>query len=119
MFCTVERIIGLLKQQCKTQKDLADYLGIKNQVITDWKTGKTKTFYDFIPEIADFFDVPADKLFGRSFEIKKNNAPDDSYRSELKKIVSGLSESELDELILFIQFMEYKRGQSSSSDDGV
>lgn len=66
MDITVERIMMLLKEKNIEQKDLAEHLGIKKQTITDWKTGKTKSYQKCIDKIAVFFNVSIDYLLGRT-----------------------------------------------------
>ena len=66
MDITVERILLLLKENHVEQKDLAEHLGISKQAITDWKTGKTKSYQKCIDKIAAFFNVSVDFLLGRT-----------------------------------------------------
>lgn len=59
---TVARIMKELNNNNRTQKDLADHLHIKKTVITDWKSGKSKSYLAHIKEIADFLNVSTDYL---------------------------------------------------------
>lgn len=59
----IERISKLLKTKKLSQKDLTDYLGLKQSAFTDWKTRKTDSYLKSIPEIAEFLNVSTDYLY--------------------------------------------------------
>ena len=61
---TLNKIIQILKHQGKQQKELADALGIQKNNITDWKTGKSKSYTKYLPQIASFLGVSVDYLVG-------------------------------------------------------
>lgn len=65
---TLEKIIVLLEQENKTQKELCDYIGINGNVFTAWKSGKNKSYTKHLPKIAEFFDVSIDYLLGKTEE---------------------------------------------------
>lgn len=61
---TLERILSLIEERGIQQQELSDYLGINKQVITDWKSGKSKSYKKYIGKIAEFFNVTSDYLQG-------------------------------------------------------
>ncbi len=61
---TLNKILALLSKQGKQQKDLADELGIRKNNITDWKSGKSKSYTKYLPQIAAYFGVSIDYLTG-------------------------------------------------------
>ena len=61
----LDKIIILLKEQNKKQKDLTDFLGITQNVFTDWKAGRIKSYTKYLPEIADFLGCSVDYLLDR------------------------------------------------------
>ena len=64
---TLDKISELLFKQQKTQKDLADHLGLNKNVFTEWKKGKSKSYERrYLYQIADFLGVSADYLLGKS-----------------------------------------------------
>lgn len=67
---TLDIITNLLKQQHKKQKDLTDFLGLGKNAFTTWKSGHTKSYKKYLPEIAEFFGVSTDYLLGRTEEPK-------------------------------------------------
>ena len=63
---TLDKILEIMKEQHKTQKDLCDHLGINKQAFTDWKSGKSESYTGYIGRIADYLQVSADYLLGRT-----------------------------------------------------
>ena len=61
-----ERINTLLGVQHKKQKELANYLGVTDNTISYFCSGKRTPNTAQIGRIADFFNVSADYLLGRS-----------------------------------------------------
>ena len=61
---TLNKILELLNKQGKQQKDLAEFLGINKNNITDWKSGKSKSYTKYLPQIATFLGVSVDYLVG-------------------------------------------------------
>ena len=61
----IDRIITTARQKGYTQVALADALKehhVTKQTITDWKAGKSGTYFMLIPEFAALLDVSADYL---------------------------------------------------------
>lgn len=59
---TIDRISHMLKLQNKTQRSLADHLGIHKSTISLWQNGSCHSYNRYLPEIADFFDITIDEL---------------------------------------------------------
>lgn len=65
---TLERILGISKENNLNQASLAENLSkmvsfkITKQTITDWKGGKSNSYYFCIPEIAKLLNVSCDYL---------------------------------------------------------
>lgn len=45
---------------------MTQYLGIDRSVYSAWKNGKNKSYFKYIPQIADFFGVSTDWLTGKA-----------------------------------------------------
>ena len=61
---TLNKILELLDKQGKQQKDLAEFLGINKNNITDWKSGKSRSYTKYLPQSATFLGVSVDYLVG-------------------------------------------------------
>lgn len=72
---TIDNIILLLKSSGKSQVDLATYLGLGKNVITDWKAGRTNSYMKYIPQIAKFFDVSPDYLLSNESSTVSKPTP--------------------------------------------
>lgn len=68
---TLDKILTLLKEHGKTQKQLMEYLGLGKTAFTGWKSGENTSYKKHIDKIAEFFDVSTDYLLG----IEKKNNP--------------------------------------------
>lgn len=62
----LSRILVLLKESGKEQKDLTAAIGVYPSTVTDWKNGKSKSYKKYADAIADFFGVTVDYLLGKS-----------------------------------------------------
>lgn len=62
----VERILGLIEEKGIKNSDLTSALGLQPTAVSEWKSGKMHSYQKFIGEIADFFDVSADYILGRT-----------------------------------------------------
>lgn len=66
-----------------TQAELADALGITQQGVARWESGKSKPNVETLITLADFFEMSTDSLLGR--DGKKNLF----FNDEEKKLVAG------------------------------
>ena len=48
-----------------TQDAVAEILGLSNKTISKWETGASLPETEYIPQIADYYEVSVDELFGR------------------------------------------------------
>ena len=101
---TIDIICDLLEKQNKSQKDLADYLGIGKNRITDWKAGRIQSYTKYLPQIAEFFGVSVDYLLGTPSTSERSLLP-----ADLLELLSTLSDKELDEVRNYTRFIISKR----------
>ncbi len=62
-------ISELRKSKGSTQEELANAVGISAQAVSKWENGGMPDT-ELLPAIADFFDIPIDRLFGRKISPK-------------------------------------------------
>ncbi len=65
-----ENIRNLREDNDKTQKELADYLNIKQTTYSKYELGKIYIPIEMLIKLADFYDVSLDYLTGR--DSRKN-----------------------------------------------
>lgn len=74
--CTLDIILQELKKQKKTQKDLADYLGMSKNAVSEWKSGRNNAYMKYLPQIAAFLNMPIDALIGMDdIRVEAHNEP--------------------------------------------
>lgn len=59
----VQRILGLIKEKGKKEKDLTEYLGISSGSISKWKYDGSIVYLKHIEEICEFLDTTPNYLF--------------------------------------------------------
>jgi repressor LexA len=66
----LERIFEAMKAQGKKNKELAAYLGLSPQRVTDWKSGRIASYSKYMDKIAAFLCVSTDYLLtGQRMDI--------------------------------------------------
>ncbi len=96
------RLKELRKSKNVTQKKLGEYLGVTQNAVFNWESGKTEPNSETILKIAEFFQVTPSYLMGWENENTAYIADNLIKIMELKKItitelanISGISEIEL------------------------
>lgn len=84
---SVSRIFKLLEERGIEQKTFAANLGVAENVVSTWRTGRTKSFRKHLPQIAAALDTTVEYLL--TGEEKK---PDPAVGVELIPGYSDLSE---------------------------
>ena len=101
---TVDMICELLEKQNKSQKDLADHLGIGKNRITDWKAGRIHSYTKYLPQIADFLGVSVDYLLGTPSPAEASLLP-----ADLLAVIATFSEDEMKDLENYVHYIVSKR----------
>lgn len=96
---TVEKIIFLIQQKGIEQKQFANDIGISQQTISEWKSGKTQSYKKHINKIAEYFNVSTDYLLSDSYDFP--NSYSNNTISNSKNIAFGENSTinESDELL--------------------
>ena len=64
-----ERLAVLRKQKGLTQEDLAQIFGVTNQAVSKWESGASCPDISLLPDIADYFGISMDMLFGKMSHV--------------------------------------------------
>ena len=85
----LERIVKCIGPRHGAKKELAEYLNIHPNVITNWLNGRNKSYRKYLPQIAYYYNTSIDYLqFGN--ERKEEPTADSSeLDKELKGIETG------------------------------
>lgn len=95
---TLELIIDLIGPKHGAIKELAEYLGITPNVVTNWKNGSNKSYRKYLKEIADYFGVSVEYLKGsEGADTKKAPASErDRREKEFIKMFEKLNSDQQD-----------------------
>jgi repressor LexA len=92
---TAEKITNLLKEHNKEQQDLANYLGISPVTISEWKSGKTRSYRKHLNKIAEFLNVPLEYFESESNSNSNLECPcPDTTVAQLVEAYNDLSLSD-------------------------
>lgn len=101
VLCTLDRILELVKKNNINQKDLTDYLGISKNSFTNWKGGLSRSYRQYLPQIAEFFNVSLDYLAGKETSAVENDFTYALY----DELAHDLSEEQIQQLKQFADFL--------------
>lgn len=74
--CTLDIILKELKVQKKSQKELAEYLGMSKNAVSEWKSGRNEAYKKHLKEIAEFLNVTMTYLLDEEDEENKHISDD-------------------------------------------
>lgn len=93
-----ERIRQIREEKGLTQKKLADQIGITSRALGFYETEERNPPLDTLNKLADFFDVSADYLLGRT-EIKNLYKKQDIIEQQRNEMNKYFTLEELEEFI--------------------
>lgn len=70
-----QRIFVIMEEKHLKQSDLADYIGISNSSVSDWKKKGSIPSADKIAKISEFLDVSIDYLLGKADNPNETEMP--------------------------------------------
>lgn len=105
----IPNLFVIMNEKGVSQKQLAEYIGASTGNVSDWKSGKSAPSIDKLPLIADYLGVSIDYLLNHA---EMPIAPIVITEGDLFSRLSQLSESELDELENYLDFLDYKRSHT-------
>ena len=63
---TLDKIIYLISSKGITEKQFLNDMVLSSTTLSDWKSGRNKSFKKHIDKIADYFNVSTDYLLGKT-----------------------------------------------------
>lgn len=101
---TLQKILELLQQRNIDQQELAKFIGVGRFAVTEWKSGKTKSYMKYIDKIAAFFNVSADYLLGT--EQKEKPQPElEGWKLEIIKKLESFTPEQRKQAHSFLEFL--------------
>jgi transcriptional regulator with XRE-family HTH domain len=86
----LQRILLLLGDRHGSVKELADFLGVSGNTVTNWKSGLAKSYTKYAPQIAEYYGVSLDWLSGLTDEKEKPAIIKDSGLEAKKQLMLRL-----------------------------
>lgn len=108
----LEKIAFLLKEKKKTQKDLCEYLGVGKQAFTNWKSGFSKSYTKYLPQIASFFDVSVDYLIGKTKQKKSPITEGNERTEQIMSIIKDLDVESQSAVLAIVEQMRKRQKES-------
>jgi transcriptional regulator with XRE-family HTH domain len=68
-----KKITTKRKEKGITQDELASYIGISKASVSKWETGQSYPDITFLPQLAAYFNISMDELFGYSPQMTKDD----------------------------------------------
>ena len=105
---TIKLIFDLLSKKGIKQGAFSDAIGVKAQVVSDWKAGRSKSYIKYIDRIATYLNVPVDYLLGRTEDPRPSGASE-TLSGENCVILNGkkkkLSAKEAEQLVKVLELI--------------
>lgn len=92
---TIDKIILLLEENNRTQKELTDFLCLDKSTFSAWKNGKSQSYNKYLFKIAEFFNVSTDYLLDN--DETQDNKPQQQLTGIYFKLGKEAQELGLDE----------------------
>lgn len=85
----LEKILELLENEHGSSQKLVRAIGATKNAVTEWKSGRSKSYTKYAPQIAEYFGVSLDWLTGLS-DQKEKPAPtiEDGLSDDIKFLLS-------------------------------
>lgn len=100
----IQRIFALIKIQGIQQKDFAELVGVSPPKVSEWKSGKSKSYTDYLVRIAEVLGVSTDYLLTG----KESSPPPE--RDELRQRIDRLTPENTQKLLDFLDYIEARQG---------
>lgn len=102
-------ILNEMKRQNLNQRDISDCLGIAKSTVTDWKSGKSKSYMKHLPQIAEFLGVPESSLTAQKNKTASDERSLTETEKELLAVTADMDEDEKNALLGYAARLIAKR----------
>jgi transcriptional regulator with XRE-family HTH domain len=105
----LSRILLLIGSKHGAAQELVRAIGCPKNAVTDWKAGRSRSYKEYAPQIADYYGVSLDWLSGLSDDkgIKKSASSEDKADDEtIARINAELEDMSKDDLLKVLAMIE-------------
>ena len=107
-----QRFKELRKERKLSQAKVAEDLDMSQATIASWEAGSRMPLSDMVPQIADYFQVSIDYLFGTK-KPTKQPISDDDIRFALSGGEKPITQAQYDEVKQFVRFIKERDNADS------
>lgn len=102
------RILELVGTKHGAAQEMVRAIGCPKNAVTDWKAGRSRSYKEYAPMIAEHYGVSLDWLSGMSDERTKKSASseDEANGDTLARIERELSDMSKDELLKVLDMIK-------------
>lgn len=102
----MQNLINVRKARHKTQKEVADYLGISRQAYSNYEAGKREPDFETLLKLGEYFDCSVDYLLGtKNDPTMKGEVTDEDIKFAL--FGGGpVSDAQYEEVKQFVRFIK-------------
>lgn len=111
MDLTMQRILEEMQLQNKQQTELGEHLNVTPNIITDWKSGRLKSYKKYLHGIAEFLGVSVEYLRGETDIKEKPLSENEERLKELYNLTADLTDSDIDVLKAFVAGLKANRNK--------
>ena len=111
MDLTMQRILEEMRLQNKQQTELGEHLNVTPNIITDWKSGRLKSYKKYLHGIAEFLGVSVEYLRGETDIKEKPLSENEERLKELYNLTADLTDSDIDVLKAFVAGLKANRNK--------
>lgn len=107
----LERIISLIGNKHGSAIELCHALGVARNTVTEWKSGRVKSYTKYAPQIAAYYGVSLDWLSGATDDRaqKTTPPPEEDEAAVLRRKIGdqlyNMSEEQLEKLLAVIDLI--------------
>lgn len=91
---TISRIIEQMQTNNIKDAELERLLGLKPKIVYGWKNGRSKSYMDYIPQLADLFGVTTDYLLCRTDQKNPPTKDKPIEEMEMQELLEHLAHRE-------------------------
>ena len=115
---TIDKISALIQQKDKTQSAFAKNFNnpkVTKQTVTDWKSGKSKSYFSMIRELSEYFGVSMDYLIGDSNSDSLISDDEQELLSEFRKLDFKGKSAVMQTILNEQKRIEYQKNQAGDT----
>lgn len=119
---TLKRIVECIGPRHGAKKELAEYLNIHPNVITNWLNGRNKSYHKYLPQIATYYNVSIDYLLGKEQENEPNQKAGqemtfDDFTYAMQNETKGLTDADKELLLSMARQLNSARTKKNGETD--